>query len=236
VNWNNLELPDRPYYQDDAVVIYHADCRDILPLIPNKGIDLVLTDPPYNVGKKYGIWDDDLPDKDYLMFCQDWIGATYKICNKMVIIVPTKYILDYWQLLGHEFKQIIITWHFAGALRFGFINQFSSILTNAKPRQRIENVWRDMHQRGLGFCFPEDTFGHPGYTPEDVTSRALITLSPDSALILDPFLGSGTTTYCAKKLNRKCIGIEIEEKYCEIAANRCRQMVMNLNNREDRDV
>ncbi|GAG52137.1 unnamed protein product, partial [marine sediment metagenome] len=47
-------------------------------------------------------------------------------------------------------------------------------------------------------------------------------------VILDPFLGSGTTAFCAKKLNRKCIGIEIEEKYCEISANRCRQMVMNL--------
>ncbi|KKL72441.1 hypothetical protein LCGC14_2084950, partial [marine sediment metagenome] len=56
-----------------------------------------------------------------------------------------------------------------------------------------------------------------------------IRLSPfTDQVILDPFLGSGTTAYCAKKLNRKCIGIEIEEKYCEIAANRCRQSVMEL--------
>jgi len=48
------------------------------------------------------------------------------------------------------------------------------------------------------------------------------------ATILDPFLGSGTTTYCAKKLGRRSIGIEIEEKYCEIATNRCRQMVMEF--------
>ena len=49
MNWNGIELPDSPYYQDDAVIIYHSDCRDILPLIPDKSIDLVLTDPPYGI-------------------------------------------------------------------------------------------------------------------------------------------------------------------------------------------
>jgi site-specific DNA-methyltransferase (adenine-specific) len=47
MNWNNIELPNNPYYQDDAVIIYHADRRELLPLIPDKSIDLVLTDPPY---------------------------------------------------------------------------------------------------------------------------------------------------------------------------------------------
>ena len=65
--------------------------------------------------------------------------------------------------------------------------------------------------------------------PETDFERTLIErLSNSGNLILDPFLGSGTTAYCAKKLNRKCIGIEIEEKYCEIAAKRCSQSVMRL--------
>ncbi len=53
-------------------------------------------------------------------------------------------------------------------------------------------------------------------------------LSNSGNIILDPFLGSGTTTYCAKKLGRKCIGIEIEEKYCKIAKDRLSQSVMRL--------
>ena len=69
---------------------------------------------------------------------------------------------------------------------------------------------------------------HPTPFSEELAVRCLLLYSYQGDAVLDPFLGSGTTAYCAKKLNRKCIGIEIEEKYCEIAANRCRQMVMDL--------
>ena len=69
---------------------------------------------------------------------------------------------------------------------------------------------------------------HPSPKPEQPIMWFIDSLSKESNLILDPFLGSGTTCYCAKKLNRYSIGIEIEEKYCEIAANRCRQEVFDL--------
>jgi len=69
---------------------------------------------------------------------------------------------------------------------------------------------------------------HQFEKPSGLIKRMIVASSIEGNLILDPFLGSGTTAYCAKKLNRKCIGIEIEEKYCEIAANRCRQSVMEL--------
>lgn len=66
---------------------------------------------------------------------------------------------------------------------------------------------------------------HPTQKPQQLISELL---KVDAQTILDPFLGSGTTCYCAKKLNRYSIGIEIEEKYCEIAAKRCSQEVMEL--------
>jgi len=69
--------------------------------------------------------------------------------------------------------------------------------------------------------------GHPAAKSVEICSDLINRLS--TGLVLDPFLGSGTTCYCAKKLNRKSIGIEIEEKYCEIAARRCSQEVMELN-------
>ena len=71
---------------------------------------------------------------------------------------------------------------------------------------------------------------HPSPFPEDIPMRCMKLFGYKDSLILDPFLGSGTTCYCAKKLNRYSIGIEIEEKYCEIAARRCSQEVMELFN------
>ena len=69
---------------------------------------------------------------------------------------------------------------------------------------------------------------HPCQMPNELAVRAIMFSSNEGSLILDPFLGSGTTCFCAKKLNRYSIGIEIEEKYCEIAARRCSQEVMEL--------
>jgi len=75
---------------------------------------------------------------------------------------------------------------------------------------------------------PIDDRQHPSQKPVDLISALTAKNTVENNLILDPFLGSGTTCYCAKKLNRHSIGIEIEEKYCEIAAKRCCQEVMEL--------
>jgi len=74
----------------------------------------------------------------------------------------------------------------------------------------------------------ETYYGHPSQKSMKLISRLINYASKPNDLILDPFGGSGTTPYCAKKLNRRCIMIETVEKWCEIAANRCRQSVMVL--------
>ena len=70
--------------------------------------------------------------------------------------------------------------------------------------------------------------GHLAIFPEKLAANCILACSNLGDTILDSFMGIGTTLEVAKKLNRRCIGIEIEEKYCEIAANRCRQMVMDF--------
>lgn len=73
---------------------------------------------------------------------------------------------------------------------------------------------------GLGWFFKENNWGHPGYTSEDITVRVLNSFSGPGNLILDPFLGSGTTAVACIRTNRRYIGIEIDPTYYGIAQKR----------------
>jgi len=203
MKWNGLELPDKPYFQDDAVIIYNADCRDILPLIPDKSIDLVLTDPPY-------------PDQHFEYGDCD-ISFLSKINCRQLIFWSAKvdFPLDYTAI--HIWDKVIDCASFYERIfeRNGHRNYKvyrCHSVNSCQSAQGLRDVWT----------------GHKSQKPQRVINKLITEYSNAGVLILDPFLGSGTTAYCAKKLNRKCIGIEIEEKYCEISAKRCSQAVMRL--------
>lgn len=218
----------KPYYDDGSgIVIYHGDVRDIFSHLDVKA-DFCWTDPPYNVGKDYGGWDDSLPEAEYLIFTAEWIAAVRKITEKIAVYVPAKYASQFWRILGCEFRQIILSCSMEGPIRYGFVNQFSSILTNAAPLKRTKNVWHNVQYPGMGFYFREDTFGHPGYTSEDVTSRILGAFTDPGQTVVDPFGGTGTTARVAKNLGLKAILCEINERYCEIAAKRLSQEVLDF--------
>jgi len=205
----------KPYFQDKFVTIYHGDCREILPQLDK--VDLVLTDPPYGINQDGGHcrarkwqnvrvlpqlsnWDKDRPAKDIF-------DLMLQVSNNQVIwggnfftdYLPVSRGWLYWQkLMGGDFSDGELAW-----------------TSLAKPLKEFT------------LC-PKGRYSiHPTQKPEELILWCL-SLFPEAQTILDPFLGSGTTCYCAKKLNRYSIGIEIEEKYCEIAAKRCCQEVMEF--------
>ncbi len=216
MHWNGIELP-KPYYQDDAVYIIHADCRDVLPKIPDKSIDLVLTDPPYGLNYKDYEWDKEVPYNLLTGFLRItkggilWFASSPELARDMRHFEPPPDRTLIWSprfTLSHTIKnglayryQPIHTWNLGeGALKWDVIDT---------PTE-CGNWWE-----------------HYATKPTELFNW-LVQFCKVNDLILDPFLGSGTTAYCAKKLGRKCIGIEIEEWYCEVAAKRCSQSVMKL--------
>jgi len=210
----------KPYYQDDYATIYHGDCRDILPGL--EPVDLVLTDPPYGLNWDYASHDD-TPEA-----LQELIDAVVPVC----IENATRVMLTCGQTNIHKYP--LPDWNLAWVFKAG-VGQNPWGFTGWQPIL----VWGKDAYRAAGMGarpdYIEKTCGamvdwdHPCPKPLPVWELVLLRGSvSESDVVLDPFMGSGTTLVAAKNLGRKSIGIEIEEKYCEIAAQRLSQEVLAL--------
>jgi len=211
----------KPYYQDNAVTIYHGDCREILPGL--ELVDLVLTDPPYGLAWggtgftriKYTNWHE----------AAEWDKR------------PSSYL---FQIIKNRGKECII-WggnYFAESLGSFVSPLIWDKMTGANTFADGELAWTSFKKGTLRifrhqWCgvFKDSERGAINFHPTQ-KPIALMTWCIEQAdnpqTILDPFMGSGTTLRAAKDLGRKAIGIEIEEKYCEIAARRMAQEVLAL--------
>lgn len=200
-------------------MIYLEDCLTTMKRLEDGCCD-VFTDPPYNVGKDYGIWNDKMPEIEYENWITKVLNELKRVANVLTVYVPKKYNLLYWNILGTTFQEIILPFRPAGAIRYGYSNQFNKLLTNARPKGKpILNVWDNMPQPGLGFFFREETYEHPGYTSQAITERAINELC-QSELIYDPFMGTGTTAVAALKFGKKYLGSELNPDYVVIANQR----------------
>lgn len=219
----------RPYYEEKGIVIYHGDCREILPTLPK--VDLVLTDPPYGIalntdysrfdssyvqGRSYERVAGDRTPLDFAFLFSAGNQCVVWGANNWPQQLPFDPLSDGWicwdkrtneiadKILGSPFELAVVL------------------------RQRTYKMIRLQHcgvKNGDG-----DNAGrfHPTQKPAELMRRTMKFFNGTS--VLDPFMGSGTTLRAAKDLGRKAIGIEIEEKYCEIAANRLRQEVLDFEN------
>ena len=221
-----------PYYQDESVTIYHGDCRDILPSLPK--VDLVLTDPPYGTSTACN-------SQRFTRKSSPWwlnVDSTKVRAHKQIVGDTEPFDPAPW------IQQKAILWganHYAHLLapsggwlvwdkRIGA----ESMAEKGWPLGEAELAWTNvlgatrvfrLLWSGLLRTQERGEFYHPTQKPVSLMKWCL-QFAPDANLVLDPFMGSGPTLRAAKEQGRKAIGIEIEERYCEIAANRCRQMVM----------
>jgi site-specific DNA-methyltransferase (adenine-specific) len=225
------------YYEESGIVLLKGDCLEILPLFEPDSIDLVLTDPPYGIGYQSNMRNASnkfSKIKNDVVFD---IGFIYRQCfEKMsdgvlcTFVSFKNYARDYLAIetnTGFNIKNAII-WNKGGGgigdLKHSLLTDYEVCIVGERGKvpingKRIGSVWN------IGKVPPESML-HPTEKPVELFIQLINKFMVGADLILDPFLGSGTTAVAAKQLGRKCIGIEIEEKYLKIAKERLRQEVL----------
>lgn len=207
-------MPPESYYDDGRVVIYHGDCRDILSALPR--IDLALTDPPYGVGMEYG--------GSYVDDSADWVLPVIEdLRERASIVLVTPGLRNAWD---YPTPTWTLCWAKPGAQRrsdLGGFNEWEPVLMYGKRR-----IYNDFKRLPAWNNTTTDAGDHPCPKPLQLMRWLVDVGSDPNALVVDPFMGSGTTLRAAKDLGRRAIGIETQERYCEIAAKRCAQDVLDL--------
>lgn len=229
------ELP-KPYYERDGIVIYHADCREILPLLEPGSIDLVLTDPPYSDDVHAGARTRNNDNPGALIDFASiggptWLEGIAPLAKAWVVATMA------WEHIAEAHAQP------PGGLRFVRFGVWvkpngAPQFTGDRPATGWEGVgilhreggkmqWNGGGKRAVWIANAIAS-EHPTGKPLDLIREWVSLFSNLGDLILDPFMGSGTTLRAAKDLGRKAIGIELEERYCEIAVKRLQQQVLPL--------
>ena len=239
------------------------DCLQALDFLPEKCVDLMVVDPPYNLTKSFGknIFKE-MSSQEYLDWLDSWLSKTVRLLkdnSSVYICSDWKTSLFIPEIAGKYFiLQNRISWEREKGR--GALNNWKNCLediwffTKSKdytfnldavkierpvlapyrdkkgnPKDWVEddgrktrltypsNIWTDI---SIPFwSMPENT-NHPTQKPEKLIAKLILASSNENDLVLDPFLGSGTTAVVAKKLGRRFIGIEREKEYAALALKR----------------
>lgn len=220
----------KPYYEQDGIAIYNGDCRVVLePWEASRqgksSFDLLLTDPPYGIGEAAGrnasrgcitkaqdfgsaTWDDGTADEA--------VTLARSLCRHQIIFGGNYYSLppsSCWLVWDKD----------NGATDFADCELAWTNFNRAVRRLRYR--WQGMLQQPGR---KKEQREHPTQKPEPVMLWALGLAPQNVTTVLDPFMGSGTTLVAAKRMGKKAIGIELEERYCEIAVRRLCQSALPL--------
>lgn len=227
-----------PYYSDANVTLYHGDCRELLPGL--NAVDLLLTDPPYGIPAGSAIW------RRGGTAIEDWATAGHNVAVERwreLVVLADAWVVEFGVRAGDNFglaaEHVRVGWVPSNVYalvksapaptpRPGFCNALELAVVSRAGRPKwhgngyVPNRWIGITPNGRGWA------DHPTQKPQEPMAALIRALSAPKALVLDPFAGSGTTLRAAKDEGRCAIGIEIDERYCEVAARRLDQGVLDL--------
>ncbi|MFN0318375.1 MAG: DNA-methyltransferase [Burkholderiales bacterium] len=223
----------KPYYEHAGITIFHGDCREILPTLGP--VDLVVTDPPYFVpvatyvnARGAAPTRRMLGDLSVLQGYFDALLPTIplKISGSAYLFCDAKSYPLFWRSMFPIFKHVrLLVWDKLVSFNgYTWRHQHELVAWGeCEEAERIATGDGDVLRfRGV----PQAGRVHPAEKPVDML--ATIISKHGEGLLLDPFMGSGPTLVAAKQLGRRAIGIEIEERYAEIAAKRLSQEVFDF--------
>jgi len=244
------------------IQLFLGNCCEIMKEIPDKSIDLILTDPPYNCGiKKF-----EIKEKSYKRISQAWDSYTKEEYKNLMLNIfkegkrvlkeggtilvtgmfQNAFDIHIWlrDELGFTFRNFI-TWFKNNAMPIKFAKQIGCYAysceyinyftnghkTNTFNYDEAKQLNNNKQQRDvLNFKVCQDIkSGHPSQKPLSLWRYLVKIHSKENNVVLDPFIGSGTTAVVCKELNRKCIGIEISEEYMQMAQKRLEGVGLNEN-------
>lgn len=240
----------RPEIDKGGIRLINGDCLTALATIADDSIDLLLTDPPYNLGlfmqqratnlkrmreNYFGAagWDN-LRAKDWADSMDTFFGEASRVVRKGGAVVVFMAVIKLETLIGlaqkHGFYyKTTGSWHKLNPMprnmNLHFVNSTESwvYLVNGARTGTFNNNGKALHDFYETSVTPmgEKVFGkHPTQKPVELMDYFIKTLSNPKDAVLDPFMGSGSTGVSAKKLNRNFIGVELNENYFDIAARR----------------
>lgn len=217
-----------PYFQRDQVVLYHGDCRDLLPMLVPDSVGLLLTDPPYGIGLrtdyltrkrgtlKHGrdflpIYGDDAPfDPTHLLgfprlilFGANHYASRLPVSNSWLV----------WDKLAGLTSKRTIGFNDQGDAELAWTNL-------GGPVRLIPHRWTGM----LKASERRQIRLHPTQKPVALMAWLIRQYALPGTLILDPYMGAGSTVVAAQALGHPVIGVEIEETYCALAVQRLAQL------------
>jgi len=225
-----------------------GDCLNELRKLDSGTVDLIVADPPYNLGKDYGNNHDLKGFRDYLEFTESWLTESkraLKPTGSIYVFMGVRFISYLYDILDQRLGMFFnswIVWHYTQGMgrKIGFSPRHEDILFFTKT----ENFHFDLDsiripqkyfrtRNNMSGANPGDVWefshvhysnpereSHPTQKPEALLARIVSASSAEGALVVDPFSGSGTTLRVCQNLNRNCIGIEMNPEYVEMTKRR----------------
>lgn len=216
--------------------IYNTDCLEFMRSMPDSCVDLVVTDPPYEIHTKGGglgrrpVYENGALGKISQGFdAEATLEQIARICKKINIFI----------FCSTKQKPRIMNWGYERGCNIAELAWYkpnAAPFTNNTFKSDLENIIyireKGVKIKGISRLFTHNCgkskYGHPTEKPLEIIEKLILTASNEGDLVFDPFMGSGTTAAACKELNRNFIGCEIEAKYCEIAEKRLRKTIRGL--------